>query len=399
MTDISRQVLLEKNSKNYSDKEYDYIITGAGCAGLSLVMHIIASGKLNGKKILLVDRDAKTSNDRTWCFWEKEEGLFQSIVYKEWKQLEFKSAAFHTALEIEPYTYKLIRGIDFYQYCFEQIQNHSNICFMQGDVERIISNENETYITVNGKKIKGDQIFNSIIFKKPALTARHLWLLQHFAGWFIETDNDVFNPESAMLMDFDTDQNKGTAFFYVLPFSKTKALVEYTLFSPDLLKPVEYEAALRNYIAETLQISSYTVYDKESGSIPMTNYRFQEGENNIINIGTAGGQTKASSGYTFRFIQKHSARMAASLAKAGDPLPATDTKRFAFYDSVLLRILTERKLEGRQIFKRLFEKNSAAKVLKFLDNETSLAEELSIISSLPTMPFLKAAIKQTGISG
>ena len=29
----------------------------------------------------------------------------------------------------------------------------------------------------------------------------------------------------------------------------------------------------------------------------------------------------------------------------------------------------------------------------FLDNETSLAEEFKIISSLPTLPFLKAAVK------
>jgi lycopene beta-cyclase len=270
---------------------------------------------------------------------------------------------------------------------------------MQGEAEHIVSNGNETYVMVDGKKIKGKYIFNSIIFQKPALTDRHLWLLQHFAGWFIETDKDVFNPESAMLMDFDTDQSMGTAFFYVLPFSKTKALVEYTLFSPALLKPVEYETALRNYITETLQISSYTVYEKESGSIPMTNYHFPKGENKIVNIGTAGGQTKASSGYTFRFIQKHSARIADSLAKAGNPTPATDTARFVFYDSVLLRILSERKLEGREIFQRLFEKNGAANVLKFLDNETSLTEELPIISSLPTLPFLKAAIKQTGISG
>ncbi len=68
---------------------YDYIIAGAGCAGLSLAMHMIHSGKFRDKKILIVDQSTKTLNDRTWCFWQKEPGLFESIVYKEWRHLFF----------------------------------------------------------------------------------------------------------------------------------------------------------------------------------------------------------------------------------------------------------------------------------------------------------------------
>ncbi len=386
----------DANSKTNSAKEvYDYIITGAGCAGLSLLMHIIATGKLNDKKILLIDSDEKKKNDRTWCFWEEKNGLFQSIVYKEWIQLQFKSVHFSKDLEIRPYTYKLIKGIDFYNHCFNQIKNYPNIHFRKGSVYAIKSDNNETSVTIQGETIFCEYIFNSIVFKKPALTARHYWLLQHFKGWFIETANEAFDPESATLMDFNTDQSKGTAFFYVLPFTKTKALIEYTLFSPALLSEVEYEASLKDYIEHTLNISSYTVYEKESGSIPMTNYRFPGSMNNIINLGTAGGQTKGSSGYTFRFIQKHSASIAVNLAKGDFPLSQADDGRFNFYDSILLRILSEGTVEGREIFKRLFQKNKANTVLKFLDNESSLAEELPIISSLPTMPFLKAAIKQT----
>ena len=395
MTDANQQVLGKEDSKIAVEEQYDYIITGAGCAGLSLVIHIIATGKLNDKKILLLDQDAKISNDRTWCFWEEKDGLFQSIVYKEWEQLQFKSPHYCKDLEIEPYTYKLIRGIDFYYYCLEQIKQHSNICFKQGRVESIVSDEKETYVLVDKKKINGRYIFNSIVFQKPGLGRRHHWLLQHFRGWFIETAKETFNPSSATLMDFNTDQSKGTAFFYVLPFSTTKALVEYTLFSPALLANVEYETALKNYVEQQLNIPAYSVYEKESGSIPMTNYPFSKFDNRIINIGTAGGQTKGSSGYTFRFIQKHSARIAHSLAEKEFPVSGPSKNRFHFYDSILLYILSHNKMEGREIFKCLFSKNKASSVLKFLDNETSLAEELSIINSLPTMPFLKAAIRQT----
>jgi lycopene beta-cyclase len=69
-------------------------------------------------------------------------------------------------------------------------------------------------------------------------------------------------------------------------------------------------------------------------------------------------------------------------------------KRFHFYDSVLLHILHHGKMPGDKIFTRLFKNNKASDVLAFLDNESSLAEELNIIGSLPTGIFLKAALTQ-----
>src|SRR5688572_10355218 len=93
---------------------FDYIITGAGCAGLSLLVRLIQSGNFANKKILLVDKEDKNKNDRTWCFWEKEIGFFESIVYKRWEKLWFHSDFLSRQLSLAPYTYKLIRGIDFY---------------------------------------------------------------------------------------------------------------------------------------------------------------------------------------------------------------------------------------------------------------------------------------------
>ena len=288
--------------------------------------------------------------------------------------------------------------MDFYRYCFQMIQPYPNISFRQEKVDAVISNNEETFVVINGKKIHARYIFNSILFQKPQLNSRQYWLLQHFKGWLIETAQPTFQHEEATLMDFRTGQSKGAAFFYVLPFSQTKALVEYTLFSEKLLAQPEYDDAIKNYLNQQLQISSYTICEEESGSIPMTNFVFPARMHNIINIGTAGGQTKGSSGYTFRFIQKHSAAIARSLCEVGHPFAFAATQtRFHFYDSILLHILYHRQLEGGKIFGLLFSKNKSSSVLKFLDNETSLKEELNIISSLPTMPFLKAAVKQLGL--
>jgi len=55
---------------------YDYIIIGAGAAGLMLADTMGKDAFFAEKSILLLDKDTKETNDRTWCFWEKGTGLF-----------------------------------------------------------------------------------------------------------------------------------------------------------------------------------------------------------------------------------------------------------------------------------------------------------------------------------
>ncbi len=374
--------------------QYDYIITGAGCAGLSFAMHLMHSGKFDQKKILIVDKDAKTKNDRTWCFWEKEDNLFQSIVAKEWQQLIIYSKGYNKLLEIAPYRYKLIRGKDYYAYCLTHLQKNKNIHFLQAEVQSVYSKET-TGAVINQKYYTCDFLFNSISFEKPELKKGDFYLLQHFKGWFINSADPVFNPGDATLMDFRTEQNNETRFFYVLPFTAQKALVEFTVFSDKILDDSDYEAVLENYIRNKLKVTNYSISEKEFGVIPMTNYHFPVCQNNIIFLGTAGGQTKGSSGYTFRFIQKHAASLVASLIRHNHPFATKKpSKRFGFYDSVLLNILHHNAVPGMHIFSELFKKNKPQQVFKFLDNETNLAEELKIISSLPALPFTRAALSQ-----
>jgi lycopene beta-cyclase len=372
---------------------YDYIISGAGCAGLSLAVHMIRSGKFRDKMILLIDQDSKKANDRTWCFWEKEKGLFEEIVFRHWGQLWYYDEGFSKPLDIAPYRYKMVRGIDFYDYCLQLIREAPNFSFLDAKVEAIDQEDERAMVKTSGGDFTAGHVFNSIIFQKPDLDPREIWMLQHFKGWTIHTDHHRFDALSATLMDFRISQQRGTAFCYVLPFSSHKALVEYTLFSPHLLQPNEYDTGLKHYLEYVLGLRDYTIEETEFGVIPMTNHAFSKGKARITNLGTAGGRTKGSSGYTFQFIQKHSAELVNQLVN-GKMVSSAEKGRFQFYDSVLLHILYNRTLAGHSIFTSLFRKNKASKVMKFLDNETTLQEELGIISTLPAFPFLKAAIRQ-----
>jgi lycopene beta-cyclase len=377
--------------------KYDFIFTGGGCAALSLIMRMIDNGKFADKKILLIDRQPKTKNDRTWCFWEKQNGFFDEIVYKKWDTISFLSNEFSSDMSIAPYQYKMIRGIDLYEHCFKKIGQQKNIDILYGEVTQSVIHKEGITIDIDGRMEHFDYatIFDSIL-PKQIMPPKIISLLQHFKGWVIETPNPAFDSSKAVFMDFRVKQNGDTTFIYVLPVSSTKALVEYTMFSKELLPDEIYDTELKNYLKDFLQLKDYRIIEKEFGVIPMTNRKFSFYErSDRYNIGTAGGMTKASSGYTFQFIQKQSDQIIDHLVKDKTLLkiPATP-KRFIFYDKVLLAVLYNKWATGKDIFTALFKKNKPQQVLKFLDNESSLAEELKIISSLPTWPFLKAALKQ-----
>ena len=358
-------------------------------------MRMLRSGKLGDKKILLIDKEPKTKNDRTWCFWEEKNGFFEEIAYHQWNKLDFLSDTYSATLDISPYRYKMIRGIDFYNYCFTEIKNHSNVEVVYGNIGEVSFRQGRVTFKLDNHSfdLSAAMLFNSIYYPDEQNGSIHL--LQHFKGWIIETPSPYFDANKATLMDFRISQQFGTAFVYVLPLTDKTALVEYTLFTESLLEDQQYDNELRDYIRNFLKIQDYTIKEREFGIIPMTNEKLRFFKDGVYHIGTAGGQTKASSGYTFQFIQKQSQHIVDCMVKGKLPLnlPASPG-RFRFYDHTLLDILYHRKLSGKEIFTRLFQKNKPQQVLRFLDNESSLRDELKIISSLPTWPFLKAALKQ-----
>jgi lycopene beta-cyclase len=358
---------------------------------------MLQSEKFNDKKILVLEKEPKNKNDRTWCFWENQNGFFDEIVYRKWNKISFLSEEYAASMEILPYQYKMIRGIDFYKYCFNEIEKHGNVEIVYADVKNWEYENDNIQLRIDNTDFRlsaaGTQVFNSF-YTPGTKEKKHIRLLQHFKGWVIETKQPVFNPGEATMMDFRVHQQHGTTFAYVLPFSTTTALIEYTLFTKELLHPQQYDTELKNYIESFLSIKDYTIREEEFGVIPMTDEKFIfDGKG--WQIGTAGGQTKASSGYTFQFIQKQSRQIVDYLiaGKSLSRMPVTP-QRFRFYDNTLLHILYYDKLPGKKIFADLFKKNKPRQVLRFLDNESSIAEELKIISTLPTLPFLKAALKQ-----
>lgn len=372
-------------------KQYDYIFTGAGLSALMTVYKMAQSGQFRDKTILLLDENAKKTNDRTWCFWTKKKGIWNNIISKTWDSALFANQDFQRNLDLNPYQYHMVKGLDFYSQVFDVISKEENIHFLNQKVVAIEESETIIMVQTETESFSCHKLFNSIYNAiKAENQAKYPVLQQHFIGWFIKSEEAVFNPEQATFMDFSVEQKGNTRFMYVLPTSKTEALVEYTLFSHTLLTKEEYETEIKNYI-QKLGISQYEIIEKEQGSIPMTCYPFwKQNTKNVINIGSAGGWTKASTGYTFKNSDKKSSELVAFLQRETNFTKFHKRNKFWFYDLLLLDILDRKNELGSSIFSAMFKKGKPTLIFKFLDEETTLFEDIQVILKCPKKPFIQA---------
>ena len=204
---------------------------------------------------------------------------------------------------------------------------------------------------------------------------------------------DSFDDKKATIMDFSIDQKNETRFFYILPVSSNEALIEYTLFSKKELSDFEYDQEISNYLKDK-GISDYKITSNEKGVIPMTCFDYSKYNNkNLINIGTSGGWTKPSTGYTFKFIDKKSTQLLNFMEIENDFRKFNKKTRFWYYDRIFLDVLYYQNHLGSHLFERLFLNNKIEKIFRFLDNESSLIDDLRITLSFPKFLFTKTFFK------
>jgi len=376
-------------------QNYDYIITGSGASGLMLAYRMAKDSFFDNASILIIDKEKKTSNDRTWCFWENDKGEWDDLVHKSWNKILFDSHSYKKSIPLQSYTYKMIRSAKFYEKLWNFIESKNNISFIKANVTSILDTAEGALVETSTGRYRAVKLLNSIdLDQKYTRQEEYPVLLQHFTGWFIETKKNVFDDSVATFMDFTVDQKMNTRFMYVLPVSANKALFEYTLFSKDVLTKEEYELELQKYL-ELNSISEYTIIEKEKGIIPMTSFKFwQDNSKNILNIGTVGGWTKASTGYTFKNTSKKTIQLIAFLKTENDFTNFRKKTRFWFYDLLMLDVLANHNHLGSNLFSKLFQRNSLKNVFRFLDEETSFIEDLRIMLSMPPLRFIIALFRR-----
>jgi lycopene beta-cyclase len=377
------------------NQHFDFIVAGAGAAGLSVVWHLINSPDFGNRQILLVDRDFSNANTRTWCFWDDRFLPAPELVHKSWGSIHVATDAVDTRSEITGGRYMCIRSGDWSQKLMMHLAVHPGVTVLKDEVLDVRENGDHAVIVTTTGTWRATYALQSVKKRpktslKPPLYA----LKQHFLGLEIRSKRPVFDPNCMTLMDFRVGQHQATAFMYLLPFSETHAMVEYTLFSAKLLDDVSYTSEITHYMQAHygLNPADYDIIGSERGSIPMEITGLAKPQpGRVIPIGAVSGITKPSTGYAFTRILRHSAGLANWLLSPNGPPPeVTSPGRFRFYDLLLMSILTREAHQSRSIFGALFQNNPADSLFEFLDERSSLGDEYRIFRHLPWNPFLKA---------
>lgn len=367
----------------------DYLFAGAGASATLLLMCMEKQGLLKYKKILILDPDTKNNNDKTYCFWsDQNEQLAlqcQHLISHQWDQVSVNRNKQESLL---PKKYFHITGIDVYKELRRIIDQHQ-LQRIQSSVIELKPIENGIKVITDTGNWESSLVFDSRPPKYLRLKKDDAHLLQSFIGYVISTDVPNSNLNCVDLMDFDVEQSGATQFMYVLPLGEGKVLVELTRFGLEPITQIEANPILDSYINQ--RFGNYQILHTEIGCIPMSTAGITvETLPGVIPIGGRAGAVKPSTGYAFKNMFHHAEKLTESLKRNIKPAVIVNSSRFRFYDRLLLLILTKQPSQGRPIFEALFKKNETKNVLQFLDEKTTLIQDIRIFMTLPIKPFLKA---------
>ncbi|MDG4797614.1 lycopene cyclase family protein [Micromonospora sp. WMMD1082] len=374
--------------------DVDLALVGAGGAA-SLVLAALARHRVRDLRIAVVDPVHRRGQDRTWAFWDRPGNDLDELLSASWSRVEVITPGTHQALDLAPLRYAMLRSGPIYDRAAEAERRLGVTRIVAGAETLDDDGERVLVRTVGGRPVLRARWVLDSRPRPPRRPGRTNWL-QHFRGWWLAADRPVFDPERAVLMDFRTPQPaRGVSFGYVLPVDSRYALVEYTEFAPDLLTGAAYDAALAGYRDLLgLDPARLTVTEVENGVIPMTDGPFVARPSpRVVRLGTAGGATRPSTGFTFSAMHRQAEQVARAVAAGRPPVPAPAyPRRHRWMDAVALRALDRDLVGGPEFFGRLFAGNPAQRVLRFLDGHTSVAEDLAVMRSTRLRPMLTATV-------
>jgi lycopene beta-cyclase len=374
---------------------YDHIIIGAGASGSHLALAMLSDPYFEDKDVLIIERSEKKENDKTWSFWEDGSGKWDDIIYKQWRYANVFGHQKEIKIDLETLRYKMLRSVDFYAHARHQLKKAKPFTYVTEKVVQVKEVQNLVEVITDDHQYKAKHVFDSRLpdinkIKQGNATT----ILQHFRGFFLKTDKATFDPERFTMMDYRLKDEDCTSFTYVLPIDEHRALVEFTYFTPKTVDQDRYDDHIDQYLKEYLGDPNYKVEEIEQGIIPMSTYDFsQHHSQRITKIGTAGGWVKASSGYSFKFCERKSARIVDNIKQDRPMTQGLKKPKYKRYDKIFIDVLYHQNHYGETIFYKLYSKNKTRLLLDFLDERTSFMQDLKIINSLRSFYFIKAFFK------
>ena len=417
-----------------SSVDVDVAVVGAGGAGLSLVLALERAARRAGvpaPTIAVIDPVHRSEADRTWCWWTDANPVSSTgaaepsaapsglraldpLLARSWARMELIDRHGRAReYDLGALRYVMLRSSEFYAAADAALDRLSRsspvpvspipggrVLRVTEAVTRVQDGPDVALVQAGAVEVRARWVFDS----RPATPRRpgSTLLLQHFRGWTVRFDDPVLDPELATLMDFQVPQPaSGVAFAYCLPLDDRRALVEYTEFSRARLPSDDYDRALLDYLRHRWNVEpgrGVEIEAVEDGVIPMTDAAFAKRVGaRVFRLGTAGGATRASTGYTFAAMNRQAEVIADLLLAGRTPVPPPPYPlRHRWLDAVLLRALDRGYVQGPDLFTGLFERNPSDRVVRFLDGLSGPVDELALMRTTPMRPMVRATIEDAG---
>ena len=368
-------------------QKFDIGIIGAGLSGLTL------GNSLLNKKIknfILFEKEKKTKNDKTYSFWSGP-GLFDikktfSVKpKKEWSQIEIKVKGASYKIDLGDYKYACYSSESVLSELYKKLTRKGVKVERGCVIKQLKKNQNDWEIELKSKKI----LLKNIIDSRPntKFDDKYPSLKQVFVGSEIISTKKVFDENVVTLMDF-YDSSKDVIFTYILPFSKTKALIETTFFSYDInFRQVE---KLHKLTLKKFDIKEITRTEK--AVLPMSPYTNVKLENQYFRIGNFAGASRPASGYAFTRIALWANQIETKKEFFVEMINHKQNYLTNWLDKIFLSVLRSDPQKAPEIFKIFFTKVPIASSVRFLSDQSRLVDYLVIILKLPKLVMLRGVI-------
>ena len=346
-------------------------LIGDGCAGLSLAAQATSLPK---HTIHLFSPKANSNKpDHVWGYWKMNwMEAVAPMAFKTWHKWSVRTADTEVEMEACHHPYQAVKRHSWLAHCRENAKQ-DGVKF-RNDMSSIGDFPNE-------------QVFDS---RPPKWRAN--MMVQHFIGWEVRAKSGSFNDDTAILMDFRCDQSRGVHFIYCLPFSDCEALVESTLFSPNIEENEFYEGAITTWLSDCAGIKLFKILRREKGAIPLGLMKRHDPD--FQGIGSNCGAIRPSSGYAFSFIQKQIVT-ALNQVGIGNKLSfASPHKKIdLFMDRVFLSVLRYQPHYAPRLFTAMAAKLTGDEFALFLSGEAGILLRLKVIMAMPPWPFICALLR------
>ena len=108
-------------------KDFDYIIIGGGCAGLSLAYELEISDKLKNKSLAIIEPRDEYKKDKTWSFWKVFPHNFDDCVKKSWDNFSINTPNDTKFIDCKLTPYQSIDSGKFYDKILSKLKFNENI--------------------------------------------------------------------------------------------------------------------------------------------------------------------------------------------------------------------------------------------------------------------------------